>query len=441
MMSKGTAALSVALLFAVPVYAASTPEVLDHGEYVARAGDCIVCHTAPGGESFAGGLKMATPLGTITTTNITPDKDTGLGGYSFADFDRAMRKGVAKDGHYLFPAMPYPSYVNITDPDMKALYAFFQERVTPVKQANAKKELPDWMNKTHLNTEWVLDTGLRVWNALFVPGDGYLAKTEKGMGWNRGAYLVEGLGHCGSCHTPRGMFFQEKAMTGDAAAFMSGAELDHWSAPNIRSDAGDGLAAWSDADVYSFLKTGHGPGTAAFGTMIDVINNSTQYLTDEDLMGMAAYIKSLSPGARQGVTPPVYDAKTTDRLQTADDKSSGEKVYSVQCSGCHGMDGKGKAEFVPPIAGNPSVLDRNPASLINVTLNGSQRIVLDGQPDPYRMVQFRVTLNDQQVADVVNFIRKGWDNNAPGMVQAADVANVRKDTDPASDRVVILRMR
>lgn len=436
MMLRIVAAVAAATMFAGSAWAAAAPEVLERGEYIARAGDCIVCHTGPGGESFSGGLKMATPLGNISTTNITPDKDTGIGGYTLQDFDQALRKGVAKDGHYLFPAMPYPSYANMTDQDMQALYTFFMEGVAPVKQVNGKKELPDWMNKP-----WVLNTGLRVWNALFVPGKGYTAKTEKGMSWNKGAYLVEGLGHCGSCHTPRGMFFQEKAMTGDEGAFMSGAELDHWSAPNLRGDAGDGLASWTEADVYAFLKTGHGPGTAAFGTMIDVINNSTQFLSDEDLQGMAAYIKSLSAGARPGAKAPVYDAKTTDRLTTADDKTAGEKVYSVQCQGCHGMDGKGKAEFVPPIAGNPAVLDWNPASLINVTLNGSQRIVLGGQPDPYRMVQFRVILNDQQVADVVNFIRSGWGNNAAATVKAEDVAKVRKDTDPASDQVVILRMR
>lgn len=436
MMPRFFAALAAAAVFAGPAFGAASPEDLAKGEYVARAGDCIVCHTAPGGESFAGGLKMATPLGNITTTNITPDRETGIGAYTLADFDRAMRKGVAKDGHKLFPAMPYPSYANMTDQDMKALYTFFMEGVAPIKQANAKKELPDWMNKP-----WVLNTGLAVWNALFVPGKGYTAKTEKGMSWNRGAYLVEGLGHCGSCHTPRGMFFQEKAMTGDEAAFMSGAELDHWSAPNLRGDEGDGLASWTEADLFAFLKTGHGPNTAAFGTMIDVINNSTQFLSDEDLMGMAAYLKSLSPGARPGVKAPTYDPKTTDRLIGADDKTNGEKVYAVQCAGCHGTDGKGKGEFVPPIAGNPAVLDRSPASMINVTLNGSQRLVVGGQPDPYRMVQFRVILNDQQVADVVNFIRSGWGNNAPGMVRPEDVAKVRKDTDPASDQVVILRMR
>jgi mono/diheme cytochrome c family protein len=436
-MSKFLAAVSAAAIFACSsAYGAAAPEALAQGEYVARAGDCIVCHTAPGGESFAGGLKMATPLGVITTTNITPDRDTGIGAYSFADFDRAMRKGIAKDGHYLFPAMPYPSYANMTDTDMKALYAFFQESVAPVKRANDAKDLPKWMNK-----DWVLNTGLAVWNTVFVPGKGYTAKTEKGMAWNRGAYLVEGLGHCGSCHTPRGAFFQEKAMTGEEGAFMSGAELDHWSAPNLRGDAGDGLGSWTEADLAVFLKTGHGPGTAAFGTMIDVINNSTQYLTDDDLAGMAAYIKSLTPGARPGSKPPVYDTKTTDRLIGADDKTPGEKTYSVQCAGCHGMDGKGKGDFVPPIAGNPAVLDRNPASLINVTLNGSQRIVVGGQPDAYRMVQFRVLLNDQQTADVVNFIRSGWGNNASTTVKPEDVAKVRKDTDPASDQVVILRMR
>ena len=415
--------------------AASAPELLQQGEYVARAGDCIVCHTNPGEPSFAGGLKMATPLGTITTTNITPDRDTGIGNYSFAEFDGAVRKGVAKDGHRLFPAMPYPSYANMSEADMRALYAFFEETVAPVKRPNVAKDLPKPLDRA-----WILNTGLTLWDALFVHVKPFQERPEKDKAWNRGAYLVEGLGHCGSCHTPRGMFFQEKAMNGDSEVFVSGAELDNWSAPNLHGNEGDGLAAWSESDLFAFLKTGHGPGAAAFGTMIDVINNSTQYLSDDDLSAMAHYIKTLAVRARMGAKAPVYADATTTRLMSADDKTPGEKVYSVQCMGCHGPDGKGKDMFVPALAGNPAVLDMLPASLINVTLNGSQRIVLDGTPDPYRMVQFRVVLNDQQVTDVVNFIRSGWGNGAMATTKEK-VAEVRKSTDPASDRVIVLRMK
>jgi len=428
------AAAFALLVTASVAQAASPPELINKGEYVARAGDCIVCHTGPREKEFAGGLKMGTPVGPIYTTNITPDKETGIGNYTFEDFDRAMRKGIAKDGHRLFPAMPFPSYANMTEDDMKALYAYFMEGVKPVKRANTAHELP-WP----INGGWMLDTGLAAWSALFVHVEPYKADPNKDAVWNRGAYLVEGLGHCGSCHTPRGIFFQEKAMNSTESAFLSGAELDYWSASNLRGEVGDGLGAWTEADVAQFLKTGRTAHTTAFGTMIDVINYSTQYMTDADLAAMANYIKSLPAGSRKN-QPFTYDTATEAKLTKPGPKTAGEQIYVQRCSGCHGLDGKGSGSHVGPLAGNSAILDANPASLINVTLNGSQRIVLDGQPDPYRMVPFRESLTDQQVADVVTFIRGAWGNTA-GAAKASDVETIRKFTDPANDALVILRMR
>ncbi len=426
-----TGVICAALLMAIPgaVHAASS-DVIAKGEYLARAGNCIVCHTAPGGEAFAGGLKMAIPvLGAIYTTNITPDKETGIGDYTFEDFEGAMRRGVAKDGHLLYPAMPYPSYANIGEDDLRALYAFFLEAVPAVKRANQPSEI-----RSPLNMRWPL----AIWNLLFTNAPGYKPNDQKDAQWNRGAYLVEGLGHCGSCHTPRGIVFQEKALKADSAVYLSGAELDYWYASNLRSEPIRGLGRWTEADTVEFLKTGHNAYGTAYGTMIDVVNNSTQFLTDGDLQAIAVYLKSLPGGNEKAVY--TYDQTTTDGLLRGALDAPGAKTYFQKCSTCHGLDGKGHPPYLPTIAGNPSIQDADPSSLVNITLNGSARIVVSGLPDAYRMPQFRVLLSDQEIADVVTFIRGGWGHKA-GAVTPAQVAKIRSVTDPASDAVVVLKMR
>jgi mono/diheme cytochrome c family protein len=411
---------------------AQSADLLQKGEYLARAGDCVVCHTAPGGRPFAGGYKMAIPgIGAIYTTNITPDRRTGIGNYTFEDFEGAMRRGVAKDGHRLYPAMPYPSYAKVADDDLRALYAFFMRGVPAVQRANQPSEIG-----FPLNMRWPL----ALWDRLFLPSPGFKRDSQRDAAWNRGAYLVQGLGHCGSCHTPRGWLFQEKALTESDAVFLSGAELDQWSASNLRGDAATGLGRWSEADLAAFLKTGHNAYSTAFGTMIDVINNSTQYLTNADLTAMARYLKSLPPTDAQAQMAYVYDAGTAVVLRDRVPDSRGARIYLRQCVSCHSEDGKGYVPYLPPLAGNPAVLDVSPSSLINITLNGSARVVVNGLPDAYRMPQSRVLLNDQDVADVVTFIRKGWGNNASA-VAARDVAKIRGSTSPASDAVVILKMR
>jgi mono/diheme cytochrome c family protein len=193
------------------------------GEYLARAGDCVACHSVKGGKAFAGGLKMGTPMGAIYSTNITPDPETGIGNYTLEDFDRAVRSGIAKDGHHLYPAMPYPSYAKISDDDLKELYTFFMKNVPAVKQPNTQNEIP-W----YLSPRWPL----AFWNLVFAPKAGFTPDTSHDAVWNRGAYLVEGLEHCGACHTPRGIAIQEKALDASGTAYLQGAELDAWSAPN-----------------------------------------------------------------------------------------------------------------------------------------------------------------------------------------------------------------
>jgi mono/diheme cytochrome c family protein len=398
---------------------ASTPELLAKGEYLARAGDCVVCHSGPGEKPFSGGLKMATPLGAIISTNITPDKETGIGDYSFADFERAMRKGIARDGHRLYPAMPYPSYGHVSEDDLRALYAFFMERVTPVHRPNSPADI-----KWPLNIRWPI----ALWDVVFTDRLGFQPDSSHDAVWNRGAYLVQGLGHCGACHTPRGIFFQEKGLDQRKPTYLAGATLDDWFASSLRQDKASGLAGWSVDDIAQFLKTGHNGHASAFGTMVDAVNNSTQYFTDADLAAIATYLKSL-PGNQD-----------SQLAAGASPDPRGARLYIQQCADCHQADGAGHPPYIAPLAGNPALSDADPASLINITLNGSSRIVVEGMPDAYRMPQFRVLLRNDEIADIVSYIRQSWGGQG-GMVTPDQVAKIRKSSDPASDAVVVLKMR
>jgi alcohol dehydrogenase (quinone), cytochrome c subunit len=429
--------ISAAILFALTLSlsgasaraedAATVPE--NPGEYLARAGDCVACHSVPGGKAFAGGLKMGSPLGAIYSTNITPDPETGIGNYTLEDFDRALRRGIAKDGHRLYPAMPYPSYAKLSDADVKALYDFFMKDVPAVHQANKPNEIPPL-----LSFRWPL----AIWDAVFTSSGGYVNKPEHDAVWNRGAYLVQGLGHCGACHTPRGIAFQEKALDDGNSDFLGGALLDAWLAANLRGDPRTGLGQWSQADLVQFLKTGHNRDGTAFGSMIDVVNNSTPYLSDGDINAIAVYLKSLPASGDQQAY--AYNDSTTTELRGGRTTDPGAAIYATRCASCHGLDAKGFAPYLPPLAGNPTVLGSDPSSLINLVLNGSTPLVVKGTPDAYRMPQFRLQLSDQQIADVVTFIRSGWGNQS-SPVTAAQVAVLRKSTDPTSDQVVILKMR
>ena len=215
-------------------------ELMGRGEYVARLSDCVACHTTPRGAPFAGGLEMATPMGSIYATNITPDKETGIGRYSLADFDRAVRLGVASDGHRLYPAMPYPSYAKLTQDDVRALYAYFMHAVPAVRQENKHAEIP-WP----LNMRWPL----AMWNAVFSETDSFQPQASKDPQWLRGAYIVQGPGHCGSCHTPRGLAMNEKALDDSSPLYLSGALLDGWYAPSLRGNSNTGLGRWTESDV------------------------------------------------------------------------------------------------------------------------------------------------------------------------------------------------
>jgi mono/diheme cytochrome c family protein len=411
---KLVVAIGIALPFTGIAQAAVTDDPLvTRGAYLAKVGDCVACHTAPKGKPFAGGLPMTTPMGKIYTT--------GIGNWSEADFENALRKGVAKDGHNLYPAMPYPSYAKVSDDDVKALYAYFMKDVAPVSQPNRPSDIP-----FPLNMRWPL----KIWNAVFLEKTVYQDKSGKDEAWNRGAYLIQGLGHCGSCHTPRGVAFQEKGLDESSGAFLAGGLLDGWYASNLTGEQNVGLGRWSEEDIKTFLKTGANAHATAFGSMTDVINNSTQAMSDADLTAMAHYLKSLPAAGGTGAPQYAYDAQATTATLSRPSANAGAKVYTVYCMQCHAADGKGHAPLLAPLAGNPNVMEKDPSSLINVTLNGARDLVIQGIPTPYPMPQFSGVLNDQEIADVLTFIRAGWNNGAPA-VAASDVAKLRKTTQAA----------
>ncbi|MDR7345014.1 mono/diheme cytochrome c family protein [Pantoea alhagi] len=397
-------------------------ELIKRGEYLARAGDCVACHSSKGGQPFAGGLAMATPIGTIYSTNITPDKETGIGSYSYDDFQKAVRHGIAKNGDTLYPAMPYPSYAVVSDEDMQALYAYFMHGVTPVAQQNKESDIP-WP----LSMRWPLS----IWRTIFAPDvKAFQPKSGEDRELARGRYLVEGLGHCGACHTPRSITMQEKALNdGKGSDYLAGsnAPIDGWTASNLRGDNRDGLGRWSQDDLAQFLRTGRNDDTAAFGGMTEVVEHSLQYLSDEDINAIARYLKSLGAKdpSQAGFQP---DDAVAQALWKGDDSKAGAAAYVDSCAACHRTDGRGYKRFFPALRGNPVVLADDPTSLIHIVLTGSTLPGVQGAPSTVVMPGFGWRLSDKQVADVVNFIRTSWGNQAAKPVTAGDVADVRKES-------------
>ena len=408
---------SLALFSSCSISAAET-DLIKQGEYLAHAGDCVACHTAKGGKPFAGGLPMETPIGVIYSTNLTPDK-TGLGDYSVEDFDKAVRHGVAKNGSTLYPAMPSPSYARVSDSDMQALYAYFMKGVEPVAQENKDSDIP-WP----LSMRWPL----AAWRWMFAPAvEAHQPQAAADPVIDRGAYLVEGLGHCGACHTPRALTMQENALSAtDGSAFLSGsAPLEGWIAKSLRGDHKDGLGSWSEEQLVQFLKTGRSDRSAVIGGMSDVVVHSMQYMSENDLTAIARYLKSL-PAVDPKDSPHTYDKQVAEALWKGDDSQRGASVYIDNCAACHRTDGHGYTRVFPALAGNPVLQTADATSLINIVLNGGTLPATHAAPSTFTMPAFAWRLSDQEVADVVSFIRGSWGNQG-GPVKASDVADLRKD--------------
>ena len=391
----------MSLALAGKTWSETPEEIIARGEYLAKMGDCAACHTSQKDKPFAGGLRMSTPVGDIFSTNITPDPETGIGDYRYQDFANALRKGIAKDGHRLYPAMPYPSFAKINDRDMEALYAWFSQKVTPVRQKNRDSEIP-WP----LSMRWPL----AMWSWVYSDGDSFKPDSMQSGEWNRGAYLVQGLGHCGACHTPRGIAFQEKAMSEREQGYLTGGTLDNWHAPNLTGNINDGLGNWSQEEIGTWLKTGQNAKSAAFGPMAEVVENSTQYLSDEDASAIAVYLKSLSRNG-SGAPQRTYEKGTALALIQGNMGQIGAKEYVDNCAACHRLDGKGYEHTYPPLAQNSALMSEDPSSLINIVLNGGKTPVTHDAVTGLAMPAFGWRLSDQQAADVVTFIRNGWGNS------------------------------
>lgn len=407
---------SLLLIIGLCSIAAKADNNFTNGQQLVAAGDCISCHTAKDGAPFAGGLKMITSIGAVYSSNITPDKTFGIGNYSYDDFVKAVREGVAKDGRNLYPAMPYTSYAKVTDQDMRMIYDYFMTQVKPVKQANLESDIP-WL----ISMRWPL----AVWNEIYLDNSIYQADNSKSEQWNRGAYLVQGLAHCGACHTSRGIGFAEKALDQSDQTYLTGALIDNWYAPDLTENAISGLGNWSKQDIIQFLKTGHNDKNAAFGSMSDVIKNSTQYLSDEDLTSIAVYLKSLTSTSKHSASSTTNN--TTTSLVAGDMSQPGAQEYMDNCSACHRIDGQGYTKTFPSLAGSPVVLSEKPDSLIRIVLNGSQVPVTQDAPTGLTMPDFAWRLDDLQMANLLTFIRSSWGNNAE-KVTVSDVKSVRDAT-------------
>lgn len=381
----------------------AVPDSAQRGKYLVDAGNCASCHTRPGGKPFAGGVAFETPFGTVYSTNITQDLETGIGAWSAADLRRAMQEGVGRDGSSLIPAFPYTSFTKVSDADIADIYAYL--RTLPA----VRYRPPD--NGLLLQLRW----GVSAWQKLYFTPGRFVTDNSKPAEWNRGAYLVQGLGHCSACHTPRGLSMAEN----NDAAYQGGTFTDQvtagksgrWYAVNLTS-AKHGLGAWSTADIEKYLGKGLSARAGTFGPMNEVILNSLKRLTPADLHAMAVYIKSL-PG------PPFTGEKVSGSLAAA-----GAAIYQERCQKCHGESGRGGFFSGPPVAGSAVVQGEDPASLINIILFGPATPKELSYGSWETMKPYADLLNDAQVAAVSNYLRGSWGNEA-GAVQESDVRAAR----------------
>ncbi|MEO8132805.1 MAG: cytochrome c [Betaproteobacteria bacterium] len=377
------------------------------GEYLARVGDCYACHTVRGGQPYAGGLEMETPFGSMYTTNITPDPETGIGTWSSDDFWRALHDGRKKDGTLLYPAMPYTNYTKVTREDVDAMYAYFKS-IRPVRQANRPLGLGFPYNQRELMVGW---------RTLYFNEGGYKDDPKQSKEWNRGAYLVEGLGHCNACHSSRNMLGAVKD-SGDVSGGLI--PVQNWYAPSLTSNRETGLGQWDVKEIVDLLRTGVSARGAVYGPMAAVVQHSLQDTLLTDLTAMAVYLKSR---AQNAPAPEVTQVEPTT-AQTEALMTTGGKLYERNCRDCHQADGTGVSRIYPPLANNQSILMQFPINAIRMVLNGGFPPSTEGNPRPYGMPPFFQDLNDDEVAAVVTYIRRSWGNVAAS-VSPAEVVKAR----------------
>lgn len=379
-------------------------EKIARGAYLARAGDCMACHTVRGGARYAGGRTLQTPFGAIVSPNITADADTGIGRWTADDFWNALHNGRARDGRLLYPAFPYTNYTAISRDDADALYAFFRT-VPAVRQPNAPHRLRFPYNR---------QVALAFWRALYFRPGVYTPQEQQTAEWNRGAYLVQGLGHCSACHSARNVL-------GASGNDLSGGLVPvlGWYAPSLASDAGAGLGTWPVDDIAQLLHTGVSPRGTVFGPMAEVVGESLQHLSPADVRAMAVYLKTLPP-ADDGGKP----YKRSEAPEAVAFLRAGARLYDKHCADCHGAAGEGAPPHYPPLAGNRALTMADATNTIRIVLNGGFPPGTRGNPRPYGMPPFGHALNDAEVAQVVSYLRSAWKNNAPP-VTSNDVNSYR----------------
>jgi mono/diheme cytochrome c family protein len=383
-------AAALLLLAATPAFAAAR---IEEGGYQAVLADCAGCH----GKDLSGGVALETPFGRLVTPNITPDRQTGIGNYSAADFRAAMKTGYAR-GKPLYPAMPYPAYARMSDHDVDALFAWLKT-VKPVRHAVEVNQLRFPFNWRFL---------ARVWNWLFFRAPSPVMDPGKGRAWARGEYLVNGPAHCGTCHTPKNLF------GADSSPALGGAVLQGWFAPDLRGGFQSGLGDWQAAELATYLKTGRNDHSIASGPMAEAIEDSTALMTDSDREAIAVYLKALPAPVGQASESP----RDVERMKR------GAALYRVNCSACHGLDAKGEGPLVPPLTGNAVVNQAGSDTLVRLVLAGSQGAGTKWAPTRPAMPSLAWRLNDRQVADVLTYVRGNWGNrSAP--VAADTVGRIR----------------
>lgn len=380
--------------------AGPSPELIAYGKALVEAGNCAGCHTADPAKPFAGGKRIDTPFGALYAPNLTPDRDTGIGAWTDADFVRAVRTGIAPDGSNYYPAFPYPYFTRMTKDDVLAMRAYLGT-LAPLANRNKPPEL-----------RWPFGyRGLmRLWNAMYFKPGLFEPDQSKSAAWNRGGYLVTGLGHCGACHTPKNYFGADR----DAQA-LSGNEIGGWYAPRLDGAVRTGLKSWSQEDIAEYLQSGRNARSHAAGPMAEVVVNSTSKMSDADVRAIAVYLKSLPPARRETIVTPPDDAEMR----------AGQAVYAKLCVACHEADGSGAPRIYPPLPGNALLQSINPSSTLRIILDGAYSVTTPRAPNTGEMPGYASQLSDQEIAAVTNYIRNSW-GNAGLLVTPPQVAKARK---------------
>ncbi|MFY7865477.1 c-type cytochrome [Roseateles sp.] len=380
-----------------------TLDIIERGAYLARAGNCQACHTQRGGLPYAGGRAIDTPFGTVFASNLTPDEATGLGAWTSADFWGALHHGRSRDGRLLTPAFPYPNYSRVTREDADVLFAYLRS-LPAVRQENRPHEL-----RFPYNTQ----AALAIWRGLYFRPAVYQADPQQSAEWNRGAYLSQGLGHCSACHSTRNSLGASKGVDDFSGGMLAG---QGWYAPSLHATGEASVAAWDTKALIQWLQTGVNAQASALGPMAEVIQRSTQHLSQDDLAAMALYLQSL----------PQHSAKPSPR-HSAELKlrDAGESLYAEHCASCHGTTGTGVAGAYPPLVGSRTVLMAEPANLLRIIQRGGFAPETRGNPRPFGMPPFSGLLNDEEQAAIASFVRNAWGNTPEGRADVRPVDVIR----------------